>query len=216
MTSASLPGRLIVSALVMLPALGGCQGSPSAKFYTLASRPGPLPAASFSKTITVKRVEVAKYLDRPQIVRHYNPYGLSLAEFDRWGEGLGDMVTRVLVENLTQRLPRSQIYAATSPLTSPTADMTVEVNIDSFEPDSGGAVILAAQWVVHYPNGSARFRSQRIRVEPTGGAPKGDATNQIVAMSDALGDLATDIAATVATQPKRTSPSKAAAQSPDG
>lgn len=193
MTGGSPDRRLIVAALILLAALGGCQDSPSPKFYTLAARPAT-PTARFPKTITVKRVELAKYLDRPQMARHTDPYVLSLSEFDRWGEGLSDMVTRVLVEDLAQRLPGSQVYAATGPLTLPSADLTLEINIDRFEPDSGGAVVLAAQWVVHGGRRRDEFRAQQIRVATAGG----DAADQVVAMSDALGQLASQIAVSIA------------------
>ncbi len=181
--------RWVVGALFALPALAGCSTSPPPKLYTLASRPAA-PVNRAAASVGVKQVEVAKYLDRPQIVRYTDPYQLSALEFDRWGEGPSDMVTRVLIENLAQRLPGSHVYAVSGPFTLPSADVTIEVNIDRFDADAGGAVILAAQWVVHNGKKKDQFRSQEVRVMPT----SGDTAGQVAAMSDALGQLATQIA----------------------
>jgi uncharacterized protein len=200
--------RRILAAIALVPILARCQNSPSSRLYTLAARPAQDPAGKVSRTIVVQRVEIAKYLDRPEIVRYGSPYELTLSEFDRWGEGLGDMATRILVEDLAERLPHSQVYAASGSLTSPGADETLEVNITKFEPDAAGTVVLAAQWTIHRKAGRDRLRTQQFRVPvveanatkdgATGGAPSGsttlDPTSQVAAMSDALGQLATEIA----------------------
>ncbi len=189
MTPGSPSRRLILVGLGLLPVLAGCSATPSPRLFTLA----PQPATSdgrFSGTISVKRVTVAKYLDRPQIVRYSNPYELSFSEFMLWGEGLSDMVTRVLVENLSVRLPGSQIYAASGPLTKAKVDVTLEVNIDNFEPDPAGTVVLVAQWVAYREGHNDQLRSEQIQVMPA----SGDTMGQVAAMSDALGQLANQIA----------------------
>lgn len=193
MTTASPSRRRVVAVLALLPALGACSTTPSPKLFTLAPRPST-PNNRFSGTVSVKRVEVAKYLDRPEIIRYSDPYELGMSEYVRWGEGLGDMATRVLVEDLAQRLPRSQTFAASGPLTLSTATITIEVNIDKFEPDPSGAVILSAQWVAHRERSGDRIQSEQIRVA----AGASDTTAQISAMSDALGQLADRIASSLA------------------
>jgi uncharacterized lipoprotein YmbA len=205
----SVPSRRrILAAIALTAILARCQGSPPSRFYTLAARPAQDPASKVSRTILVQPVQTAKYLDRSEIVRYGSPYELTLSEFDRWGEGLGDMTTRILVEDLAQRLPHSQIYAASGSLTPSGADETLEVNVTKFEPDSAGTVVLAAHWTIHRKAGRDRLRTQQFQVlaaaanatkdAATGGAPTGserlDPTSQVAAMSDALGQLATEIA----------------------
>jgi uncharacterized lipoprotein YmbA len=185
--------RQVVAVLAVLPVLGACSTTPPPKLYTLAPRPGT-PDNRFTGTISVRRVELAKYLDRPEIVRYSDPYQLSMSEYVRWGEGLGDMVTRVLVQDLAQRLPRSQPYAASGPLTLPAPNVTIEINIDRFEPDPSGAVVLAAQWVAHRERSGDRIQSEQIRVT----LGSNDTTAQVAAMSDALGQLADRIASGLA------------------
>jgi hypothetical protein len=213
MTASPPSRRLVIQALFFLPAAAGCSTSPPPKLYTLAPRPaapagrsaaavsGSTAAASGASRsgaiVSVRPVELPKYLDRPQIVRYRSTYEMNASEFERWGEGLSDMVTRVLVENLSDRLPRSQVFAASGPLNLPGADVTIDVNIQKFDADASGTVVLTAQWVVHNGSGkkpSDQLRSQELRVEPT----SADTPGQVAAMSDALGQLADQIAARVA------------------
>jgi uncharacterized lipoprotein YmbA len=180
--------RLILVTPLLLAAFG-CTSSTPPKLYTIVSRPGA-DGGRAPATVMVRTVEVAKYLDRPQIVRYGAPYELEANEFERWGEGMRDMTTRVLVEDLALRLPRSQVYAGSGPLTI-TADATVELEITRFDPDPDGAVVLAARWVVQQQRRSPRLRTERIRVAP---ASK-DTDALVAAMSDALAQLGDHIAA---------------------
>lgn len=205
MTIGSSPRRRVLGALLLLPALARCSTTPPSRLYTLAPRPGtPIDrtaetvmlkrvAAPVDRTagaIMLKHVEIAKYLDRPQIVRYSGPYELTISEFDRWAESLSDMVTRVMVANLSQRLPGYQVFAGSGPLSLNNSNTTVELNIDKFDVDPGGSVILLAQWVIHRVK-SEQFRSQEIRLAT---ASTG-VSDQVAGMSDALGQLANQIAA---------------------
>jgi len=191
--SGDLPSRrrLILGA-TLLPIVGGCSATTPSKFYTLSSRPGAQ-AASAPGTVMVKSVELAKYLDRPQIVRRGGGQQLDISEFDRWPEDAHDMVTRVMVENLSIRLPQSQVFAGSGPLTM-NADVTIESEIRRFDPDPDGTVVLAANWLVQGERKNARLQSEVIRVK----SDSNDTSALVVAMSDALAQLADRIAATTA------------------
>jgi uncharacterized lipoprotein YmbA len=193
MTTRAPSRRRFLGALFLLPVFA-CSDTPPAKLYTLAPR-AATPLRRPPASVSVTQVAVAKYLDRPQLVRYSDPYQMSAAEYERWGEGMSDMVTRVLVDNLSQRLPGSQIYAASGPLTLPNAEFTVEVNVDKFDAGSDGIIILVAQWVIHSGKGRSQFSAQEIRVAP----PSPDAAGQVAAMSDALAQLSSQIAAGIAT-----------------
>lgn len=196
MTPRSISRGLILAILVLLPALAGCSATPPPRLFTLAPQ-SAAPTGQLARTISVRRVAIAKYLDRLQIVRYRDPYELSYSEFTLWGEGLVDMVTRVLVEDLSARLPRSQVFAASGPLTGPSPDITIEVNIDRFDTDPGGTVVLAAQWIAHRQGKNDQLRSERIEVAPA----SADATSQVAAMSEALGRFAGQIAAGLSALP---------------
>jgi uncharacterized protein len=189
-----LSRRRMLAGSVLAPTLVACSTTPPPRVFTLVPRPATQQADRSSPTVMVKSVELAKYLDRPQIVRYSDTYELQLSEFERWGEGMRDMVTRVLVENLAVRLPNSQVFAGSGPLTIH-ADATVEVDISRFDADPGGAVVLAARWAIQREAKKTRLVWERISVPAN--AP---ATPQLVAaMSDALGQLGDRIALALAT-----------------
>lgn len=196
MRTALVSRRLMMSGIAMSIALTGCPATPPARFFTLAPRPAEPTGRAIAMKISVKPVQVAKYLDRPQIGRYGDAYQLKLSEFDRWGEGLGDMTTRVLVVNLAERLPRSQVFAASGPLTMP-GDISLEVEISRFEPDPENTVLLSAQWAIIRSETrrdqarSEQIRSEQIRVKMA----TDSAADQAAAMSDALGLLTDRIAA---------------------
>jgi uncharacterized lipoprotein YmbA len=194
MTRSPLSRRQLLVGSALLPALVACATTPPARVFTLVSRPPATPYAGRSPaTVIVKSVDLAKYLDRPQIVRYSDTYELQLSEFERWGEGMRDMVIRILVENLAMRLPHSQVLAGSASLTVP-ADATVEVDISRFDADPSGVVILAARWAVERETQKTpHLQFDRISVaEPT--TPT---TQLVAAMSDALGQLSDRIAASL-------------------
>jgi len=175
--------------LALLVALAGCASSPTARQFTLAARPGAQ-SERYSGNIAVRAVNLPKYLDRPQLVRYSDAYELSMSEFERWGEPTGDMVTRVLIRDVAVRLPRSQVFAASGPLTGP-VDATLEVNIAHFEAEPAGPVVLSAQWLFQREGKKGRLRSADIRVQANANGP----TDLAAAMSDALAQLSDRITA---------------------
>jgi uncharacterized lipoprotein YmbA len=180
--------RGVLAGAALLPVLASCAATPSAKFFTLAPRPATQSSRS-NTVVMVRSVELPKYLDRPEILRRGGAYDLKFSQYERWGEGMGDMVTRVLVENLSMRMPACQVYAASGPLTL-RAGATVELEMSRFDADPDGTVILAARWTVQRDGRTGRLRSERI--EARAASPE---TAQLVsAMSDALGQLGDRIA----------------------
>jgi uncharacterized protein len=186
-----LPSRRSVLWALGCAVMGACEASPTPRIFTLVPQPATPPPRPFAGTISVEHVALPKYLDRPEIVRYSNAYELTAAEFNRWGEGLGDMTTRVLVENLAERLPGSRVFAASGPLALSHVDVTLEISIDKFDADPGGAVLLVAQWVAHQAKRADRFHSEQIRVAMA----SNDVSAQVAAMSEALGQLSSRIAA---------------------
>lgn len=194
MTSGDLSRRRLVVGLGLLAALEGCTTSPNSRFFTLVPQPAAPSAGRSPATVAVKPVELAKYLDRPQIVRHSDAYELQISDLERWGEEMRDMVTRVLIENLTLRLPASQIVGASGPLTI-RADVTVEVDISRFDADQNGKVFLDARSAVQRDGRRPSSWSDRIAVQPASSS----IPDLIAAMSDALGQLSDHIAQMLAT-----------------
>jgi uncharacterized lipoprotein YmbA len=170
----------------LLAALPASCASPNPALYTLAVVPGPTRAAAPPR-IELRGIALAHYLERSQIVRSSEDYRLDVLGNDWWGEPLDAMLSRVLVQELSQRLPSSTIFAENGAI-SATPDASVEINVQRFDEDGSGAVVLLAQVAVAGRTTTAR--NLRFSVPPPGPGTAG----QVNAMSTALGLLADAIA----------------------
>jgi uncharacterized lipoprotein YmbA len=171
-------------------ALASC-ASPNAKIYTLIALGGDIRSAGRPVTLSVATVGVPKYLDRPQIVRRSGEVELGVAEFERWGEPLGNMVQRVLAEDLTRRLPRGSVVTTSRTLTGDETS-SIELDLSRFDAQADGTIVLDAQWRIRR-NGRGVSPPQTVRITRRPADAGTPAT--VKAMSDAIGDLAARIAA---------------------
>jgi uncharacterized lipoprotein YmbA len=182
-------GRRGFASLAGLGALAACT-SPNPVLYTVASIPGPVQPVA-PKVIRLRTLGLARYLERPQIVRSSEDFRLDVMSNDWWGEPLGAMLGRILVAELTQRLPNSTVFLDSGAI-SATPDVTVEINIERLDQDASGQMILAAQIAV-----SGRHidtRSVRFAVTP----PNATTTGFASAVSTAFAQLADTVATMVA------------------
>ena len=183
--------------------LAGC-ASPSPAYYRLSALPGPaLPGRG--RQIQLRRVGIPGYLDRPGLVRAREGGRLDVADVESWPEPFGDMVTRVLAENLALRLPGDSVAAEGGALRIP-ASILAEVQIQRFEAGPDGVVELLAQAAVRPRNqDAAASRTLRFRVpgaDVSGTGAKGpDAAGVVAAMDQALGQLADSLAGMIAAMP---------------
>jgi uncharacterized lipoprotein YmbA len=141
----------------------------------------------------LREVNLAKYLDRPQIVSHRTAYALSYSDTERWGEPMDEMVPRVLIQDLTQRLPATRIAAAASGMV-PEAERVLIVNIDRFDADPDGTVVLEARWALRTELRAGSFEKTRIEV-PAGSTR---AVDLVPAMSTCLGQFGDQLARALA------------------
>ncbi|HXQ52565.1 MAG TPA: PqiC family protein [Stellaceae bacterium] len=178
--------------VLALAALAGCSQTPPPLLYTLVPLPGT-PVARPVPPFALRAVVVPKYLDRPQIVRHRTSIELATNEFERWAEGLDDMVTRVLLEDLSTRLPATQITVYGSAVT-PRADTTVAIDIARFDPDPDGTAMLEARWTINLGEKASIVRLERISVH----SASIKAADLVAAMSDCLAQLSDRIAQALA------------------
>jgi len=175
-------------AMILPAALAGC-GSPDPVLYTIASEPGVAQTGG-PRIVLVQGVSVARYLDRSQIVRSSEGFRLDVMSNDWWGEPLAAMLSRVLVAELSQRLPRSTVIADTGAV-SARPDATVEVNIERLDEDARGSLVLQAQAAVRGTGHKQPLvRSFRFAVPP----PAAGVPGEVAAISDAVGRLADGIA----------------------
>ena len=143
------------------------------------------------RLVELRRIGLAGYLDRSEIVRNNADYRLRIPTGERWGEPLGDMIARILAEDLNMRLPGSSVFTAAGAI-SATPDATIELDLQRFDTDADGQVVLLAQLAVTRGRDRAGAQAQtiRLRVPPAGASTR----DMVAAMSVALGQLADRIA----------------------
>jgi uncharacterized lipoprotein YmbA len=181
--------RFLTVGWVLL-GLASCT-SPNPDFFTLAAVPGP-PANVAIKSLELRRIGLAGYLDRSEIVRATAQYRLHVAENERWGEPLGRMVERILTEDLVQRLPQTAVFAESGAI-STQPDEVLEIDVQRFDADASGKVVLLAQVAVRHEQGGTPSNARTLRL--TARPASASTPDLVAAMSGELGQLADAIAA---------------------
>ncbi len=180
-----------VAAAALLAAQVACS-SPNPNLYTIAPVTGATVTGA-PKAIELRQIGLARYLERSQIVRSSENYRLDVMANDWWGEPLGAMLARVLVEELSQRLPQSTVYAETGAV-SVTPDATVELNVSRLDENTAGTLVLQAQAAVVKGRGEPVTRGFRFEIPPSDSGVGGE----VAAISIAVGQLADGLAAMLA------------------
>lgn len=192
----SMRRHLAFATVGMALALAGC-ASPNPVLYTIAPVSGPISGTTTATAqksaplvVVLQQIGLARYLERSQIVRSSENYKLDVSSNDWWGEPLSAMLSRVLVDEIGQRLPQSTVLSESGAV-STTPDVTVELNVMRLDQDATGNLILAAQTSITAKAGDApALQSFRISVRP----PTPDVQGQVAAISTALGQLADKLA----------------------
>ncbi len=199
------PAGLAPAGLALSGAgLAGCASAEPA-YFTLAPVPGAT-ARGGPKLVELQRPGLAGYLDRPGIVRADSAYQLRVAGTERWGEPLGDLIARILSEDLNQRLPGTSVFTTAGSI-SAQPDARIELDVQRFDAGASGEVVLLAQVAVSRGRNGAGAATRTVRQTMR---PAGPATRDLVAaMSTVLGGLADTVAGMLRGLP-------AAAPSPSG
>lgn len=180
----------LVTAALTTCLVAACGSSPTTNFYTLASVP-PDPAATSpvrqtQAVIAVGPLSLPDYLDRPQLVTRTSPYTMSLAAFDQWAGPLSDMLPRVLVEDMAQRLPGDRVVSFPQ-VSGPSFDYRIAVSANQFDIDANGGATLLASWQVYAAGApEARLVDDDVFHHDATGSGYGAS---VAAMSATLADL---------------------------
>ena len=185
--------RAVLASSLALLSVVGCsfksETAPS-RFYLL--RPLPADAAAEARggsagpVIALGPVNVAAYLDRPQIVTRAPGAEVKISEFERWAEPLEDNVAAVLADNLARLVPTERVSAYPARLLLD-FDIRVTVDVIRFDGVLGGDVVLDARWILLSGAGEAEAHMQRSQfVQPTGGPGYADLVEAMSRTLDAL------------------------------
>jgi uncharacterized lipoprotein YmbA len=190
-----IPRRALLRGTAMLGALAlaGC-ASANPNYYRLASIPGT--ALSGGPTqIEVRSVSIPGYLDRDGIVKGGGNYQLDIHDNDLWAEAFANMLQDSLVQDLSQRLPTATV-TGTGGAISGAPDALVEVNLQRFDPNATGQMVLIAQLAIKAGGSHAVWSTRTLRYTAPAGGPK--VANLVAVMSHLWAQLADDAATQLA------------------
>lgn len=187
---------------VLLLGLAACGSSPAVRYHSLPSVPAG--ESSAAKEVAERRgiiavgpVEIADYLDRPQIVRRDGATSIALLEVDRWAGSLQRDLARALVDNLAALLGQEGYLVLPWEATA-RADGRVQVSVLRFEGTDQQTVVLDVFWTLHgKQKGELLSVGKEVIVEPVRG---GGAGGTVEAMGRALAELSRRIAAETETR----------------
>jgi uncharacterized lipoprotein YmbA len=183
------------AVVAFMAMLAGCSSVKPA-LYTIGTVPGAEHNAA-PKVIMLQQIGLQRYLERSQIVRSSENYRLDVMENDWWGEPLGAMLSRVLVSELSQRLPQSTVIGEGGAV-SATPDATISLNVQRLDENAAGVLVLEAQASVGFKvRGVPALQSFRFSVPPSApGIPA-----EVAAISVAVGQLADGLATMINSGP---------------
>lgn len=100
--------KIIIPCLLFSACMLGT--SKNAKFYTQSAISADVISADYNAFVGVNRIQLPKYLDRPQIVtQQKDSVQINISEYNRWVDSPAVLATRTLTEDLSVLLPAAQI-----------------------------------------------------------------------------------------------------------
>ncbi len=149
--------RLLLISLMATSLLSGCGTSAPVRYYSL---PGLAPSGTGSgngtaaATLAIGPLQLAEYLDHPQIVTLGPGAIAELDEFARWVEPLSDGVPRVLATNLAELLPEWVVVAY--PFGAGLRpDYRLSGRVNRLDCTADGQAVLEIQWAITRTDGAA-------------------------------------------------------------
>ena len=186
MKRAALAGLLLAAGCTLL-----APATDLSRFYVLA--PTAEPAAASDLSLGVGPIQLAAYLSAPEIQVRASATEVRHSAIERWAEPLEDGITRVLALDLGAALGTREVvlfpwYADQQP------DVQVRLTVQRFELEPDGSGVVEARYeATQLATGRRVIRETTLR-RP---AASSDTAGSVAALSDALGDLAAEIAAEV-------------------
>ena len=147
--------------------LTACFGgvSPQSSFYTLVAQKQKALSVEERAFIGIERMQLPKYLERPQIVTQESPQ-MIVSEYHRWIAMPSALCTRVLVEDLSALLPNAQIKARSYGVEN--FDKTLSIEVVRMDAVLGEKAVLDAWFVIQDAEGKTLARQKFLAEHPIG------------------------------------------------
>jgi hypothetical protein len=142
-------------------------------------------------SLGVGPIKLSQVLDRPQIIIRTSKNEIQVADLDRWAAPLTEIITNVLVDNLSALLSTGSILKFPWRMTIP-IDYQIVLEITRFDGMPGGNVDMRARWGILGENDQKVYTKKKtVLTEPIGG----DTISEMVsAQSRLMAKLSLEIA----------------------
>lgn len=158
-----MPRRLffLLASLSLSACIGG--RSEPVHYQLLTARAEQNTAVPLAgKTIGIGPVQIAQFLQRPQIVTHNGGSSLQVDPTLRWGEPLEQGIQRVLLQNIsaltgaeTRNFPWRQ---------NATPEYAVRIDVTDFDKLANGETTLEVNWIVENLKTARILKTQQQRI----------------------------------------------------
>jgi len=178
--------RLLLPVLMIV--LAGCT-TPVTQYYVLSTAPvkHAIEETTAAPAVTIRQVEIPRYLDRPRMVSRDDENHLRISEYHQWGGRLRDNLANTLSDNLAERLGSVTVTTAPFP-GSMNADISLLVDFRQFERLADGYMHLRVRWLLQ--RSGKIFQSHYEQMQSDTAIAEGDYAGMAAAMSQLLGRLA--------------------------
>lgn len=153
--------------------LNACGSSRPSTFYVLDSNAMPPQSVTLKNAdnifIGIEPVFIPNYLDKPQIViRNDDSVTLTMSEFNRWAEQLGDVFPRVLANAISEKAG----YPAAKQinLNRDLFPYRLFVEVLRFDAAFNNEAVLDTWWTFMSNSGKIIYRTRSTLVAPVGGS----------------------------------------------
>lgn len=193
-----IPVRIAVAGLLISLLLGACSSSPPSRFYTLSALETDTPqSGETGRLLGLGPFRMPDYLNRSQIVTRSGDAAMLIDEFVRWSEPLALALPRILAANIDNQLADTGVVVFPyEPFIRDQLDYRLVGDINRFDADREGRVVLDVQWAVSDHGGEIAVAVRRSRYLAQA-EQLGEPGAVIAAMNRALADFSRDIAASL-------------------
>ena len=194
-------GPLRLLAAAGMTVIAACGSTPKESYYMLAAPPME-PANAAALSVHVGLAGLPEAVDRTPMVVRTGPNQVDIDDFNRWAEPLKAAIPRVLAANLARELGGARVTSGRGG--APTgADYRVAVDITRFDSSFSEGAALEATWTVSGKAG-APVQGRTLARAP---APSADHAGVAAAHSQALAQLAREVAGIISRRPASPAPS---------
>ena len=176
--------------LFLIPAAGCIKTGLPVYYHTLGNTiQAPVSLDDSMPVISLRPIQIVSFLDQGQLVSQNSAYSVNLEEQHRWAGDLQEMISNIIISNLSRTLGTDKIYIF--PNNQDRAGIQLAIKFLHFEEDADGKALVEARWKIIAADGKTilHISSSSYTVKPE----NKDFDSLVKALSDGLSVLSEKI-----------------------